>query len=74
MSTIYEGHFSSDYVKQSAPITPLNERSVIPLFGADMMYVIASGMWNVSDYIPTVTSSNYYGKLKMPDVCNKYAF
>ena len=35
-------------VKQSAAITPLNGRSVIPLFGAGIMSVIASGMWTVS--------------------------
>ena len=34
--------------KQSAAITLVNGRSVIPLFGVGIMSVIASGMWNVS--------------------------
>jgi len=43
-----EGHSSGDCVKQSAAITPLNGHSLIPLFGAGMMSVIASWMCNVS--------------------------
>ena len=43
-----EGHSSGDCVKQSGAITPMNGRSVIPLFVAGIMSVIALGMWNVS--------------------------
>ena len=41
-------HSSGDCVDQSAAITPLNGRSLVSLFDAGMVSVIALGMCNVS--------------------------